>query len=85
MTYVNVFLKEKGIPDDLKKKINIYLNYNWELKKEIKIEEEEVMDLVNKELRDKLTINLNGRILISIEVFEVFKLEFLSLLAFKME
>jgi hypothetical protein len=42
----------KGIPKDLRDKIHRYLDYNWDLKKKIKIEEEELMDLLNKELKD---------------------------------
>lgn len=82
MLYVNSFLQQKGIPGDLKRKINRYLDYNWELKKQIKIDEEEVRSLLNKDLLDKITVFLNGRLLASVEIFENFKIEFLSELAF---
>lgn len=60
MTYVNKFLVQKNIPKDLKIKINKYLHYNWQMKKEIKIEESELMSLLNDDLKDRLTIYLKG-------------------------
>lgn len=30
MKYVNRFMKQKGIPEDLRNKIVRYLEYNWE-------------------------------------------------------
>jgi hypothetical protein len=51
------------LPRDLRTKIIRYLEYNWEEKKKIKIEEGELYDLLNKNLRDKITVCLNGRIL----------------------
>ena len=33
MKYVNKFMKQKGIPDELRTKIIRYLEYNWELRK----------------------------------------------------
>lgn len=59
-----------------------YLDYTWEIKKQIKIEEEEVKKQLNKELWDKITIYLNGKLLYSIEVFQNFKIDFLSEVAF---
>jgi hypothetical protein len=41
----------KGIPKELRDKIHRFLDYNWELKKTIKIDEEELMELLNHELR----------------------------------
>ena len=56
VVYVNYFLKQKRIPNDLRSKINRYLEYNYEQKVKIKIEEEEIKSLLNKELRNKLII-----------------------------
>jgi hypothetical protein len=47
-------------------KIIRYLEYNWEEKKTIKIEEKEVYALLNDNLRDKITVCINGRILQSL-------------------
>ena len=63
MKYVNRFMKYKGLPEDLRIKVVRYLEYNWEQKKKIKIEEAEVYSLLNDNLRDKITVCLNGRIL----------------------
>jgi hypothetical protein len=35
----------------------------WETKKTIKIDEKEVMAMLNESLREKITVYLNGRIL----------------------
>lgn len=82
MTYVNQFLIHKEIPKDIRIKVRNYLEYVWTSKKEIKIEEQEVMEILNENLRDKLTLYLNGRILKDIKVFEDFDLEFLSEITF---
>lgn len=82
MTYVNQFLIHKEIPKDIRIKVRNYLEYVWTSKKEIKIEEKEVMEILNENLRDKLTLYLNGRILKDIKVFEDFDLEFLSEITF---
>ena len=63
-------------------KINKYLYYNWEIKKTIKIEEDEVMHLLNDDLRNNVTIHLKGRIIRNSELFDNFKIEFVSQLAF---
>lgn len=60
MTYVNYFLVSKQIPTDLIKKINKYLLFNWETKKTQKIEEEEIMGMLNEDLKNKITVYLNG-------------------------
>lgn len=78
MMYVNQFLNSKSIPKDLISKINKYLQYNWELKKQIKIEEKEFYELLNDDLRDKITIYLNGQILHKIKVLSDFKIDFKS-------
>jgi len=82
MNYVNLFMKSKGIPKELRVKIRRYLEYNWELKKTMKIEEEEVMGLLNEDLASKITVFLNGRILQSISCLQDFPIDFLSQLTF---
>jgi hypothetical protein len=44
-------------------KIKRYLEYNQEMKSDIKIEEQDVMELLNDDLRSTLTLYANGRIL----------------------
>jgi hypothetical protein len=40
-----------------------YLEYNWELKKLYKIEEKELLELLNDNLKGKITVYFNGKIL----------------------
>lgn len=63
MNYVNKYLLTTQVPAELRMKIRRYLEYVWESKKEIKIDEKEVMAMLNESLREKLTVYLNGRIL----------------------
>ncbi len=58
------------------------MDYNFEQKKDLKIEEKEAMGLLNDDLRGKLTVYLNGKILKSVSVLSEFPLEFLSHLTF---
>lgn len=71
-------MKFRGLPNSLRSKIRRYFDYNWELRKQIKIDEDNVMSELNKDLRNKITIHLNGKLLIDIEVFQNFSSEFLS-------
>jgi hypothetical protein len=45
-----------------------YLEYNWELKKLFKIEENELLSLLSENLRGKITVYFNGKIFQSIVV-----------------
>lgn len=79
MVYVSQFMVTKGIPKDLRDKIHRYLDYNWDLKKMIKIEEEELMGMLNNELRDQIKSHLTGRILLEVDLFSKnFGMDFLS-------
>lgn len=69
----------KGIPKDLRDRIHRYLDYNWELKKSIKIDEDELMELLNNDLRNQIKSHLTGRILLNVEFFEKnFEVDFMS-------
>ena len=63
-------------------KIRRYLEHVWESKKQIKIDEKEVMAMLNESLREKITVYLNGRILQGMPFMEAFGLDFLSELTF---
>lgn len=63
MNYVEKFLREKDIPIQLRQQVKRYLEYNWELKKLYKIEETELLSLLNDNLRGKIIVYFNGRIL----------------------
>lgn len=62
--------------------IRRYLEYKWEMKKKIKVEETEVMDLLNEYLKDKVLMQLNARVLKNIKVLTNFDIEYLSQLTF---
>lgn len=72
----------RNIPKELRLKIKRFLDYNFEMKKDLKIEEEEVFGFLNEDLKSKLTVFMNGKILKSVSVFSEFPLEFLSNLTF---
>ena len=63
MMYVNRFMMKKDMPPDLKMKIRRYLDYVFESKKEIKLDEQEVLTMLNENLNDKIQMYLRGRIL----------------------
>jgi hypothetical protein len=64
-------------------RVRRYLEYVLDYKKQIKIEENEVMEILNENLRDQMTVYLNGRILKTIAVFgNNFGLDFLSEITF---
>lgn len=48
----------------------------------MKIEQSEVFSLLNENLKDKITVSINGTILNSISLFEQFSIDFLSRLTF---
>lgn len=58
------------------------MEYIWEMKKTIKIEHDEVFDLLNDSLREKVTVSMNGMILQTISFFEEFDMEFVMELTF---
>eukprot|EP00347_Sterkiella_histriomuscorum_P010994 403374152 len=78
MIYVDRFLTQKDIPVNLRLQVKRYLEYNLQLKKLYKIEEYDLLSLLNKNLRGKITVYFNGRILQNIDVLSKFPIEFLS-------
>ena len=52
--YVNQFMVAKEMPSELRMKVRRYLDYIFESKKEIKVDETEVFKLLNEGLRDKI-------------------------------
>jgi phosphoribosyl-dephospho-CoA transferase len=82
MNYVERFLAEKSIPLSLRLQIKRYLEYNYQLKKLYKIEESELLSLLNVNLRGKITVYFNGKILQNIDVLYLFPIDFLSNLSF---
>jgi len=54
MMYVNQFMVTKEMPQELRMKVRRYLDYIFESKKAIKVDESEVFKLLNEGLRDKI-------------------------------
>ena len=50
--YVNQFMVKKDMPPELRMKIRRYLDYIFESKKDIKVEEAEVFSMLNEGLKD---------------------------------
>jgi hypothetical protein len=63
MMYVNRYMIEQQMPYDLRMKVRRYLDYVFESKKEIKIDENDVHSMLNENLNDKLQMYLKGQIL----------------------
>jgi len=59
-------------------KIRRYLEYILNSKKTVKVDQEEVFAVLNKNLEIKMRAFLNGRILKNIKVFKNFDIDFLS-------
>lgn len=84
ITHINQFLIHKNIPTDLKGTIMSYLEYLCDYKKMYKLEEGEVLDMLNDTLRQDVIVYLNGRIIQSSIVFGHFSMLFLSEITFKL-
>lgn len=52
------------------------------MKKKIKIEQEQVFGLLNENLKEKITVCMNGIVLQTIPFFESFNMEFVSEMTF---
>ncbi len=78
MTYVNQFLIRKDIPKEIRLKIRQNLEYVLNSKRTVKVDQEEVFSILNKNLEIKMRAFLNARILKSIKVFKNFEIAFLS-------
>ena len=49
------------------------------------MEEDELMDLLNDDLREKIVLYINGRNLQNLTFYDEFNIEFVSQLAFRMQ
>mgnify|MGYP000266964561 CR=1 FL=1 len=65
----------------MRTKIRRYLEYNLNIKEQQKIDKEDVMKALNKNLQIQMQGILNGNILKNIKVFMNFNLDFLSSIA----
>ena len=61
--YVNRYLIEQEIPQGLRTKVKRYLEFSFESMKEINMTEEETLELLNEDLKEKIQIHLKSKIL----------------------
>ncbi len=69
---------QKQLPKELRTNVRRYLEYLWENKKEIKVDQEEVYVELNDNLREKITVCMNGMVLQTIPFLENFNMEFIG-------
>jgi len=79
---VNDFMIHHKLPTDFRIKVRRYLNYLYDSKKEFKLEEQDVLDMLNDNLKLETTIHLNGKLLNETPIFKSFEVAFLSQLTF---
>lgn len=60
MNYVEMFLRDKQVPTELRFNVRRYLEYCLEVKMVETIEENELMGLLNDNLKSKIIVYLNG-------------------------
>lgn len=61
--HINQFLQSKDIPNEFRLEIMTYLEYLIEYKRNYKLEENEVLEMLNDNLREQVIAFLNGRML----------------------
>ena len=83
--HINQFLIHHSIPSELRARILSYLDFLIEHKRTNKLNENEVLDLLNENLREQVIANLNGRILNECELFSQFDMIFISEITFLLE
>ncbi|CDW82005.1 UNKNOWN [Stylonychia lemnae] len=80
--HVNQFLMHKQIPKYLRLKVRRYLEYMFEYKKQYKLSEIEVLNMLNENLKDQVIVHLNGRMLKKTRIFSIFDQRFLAEVTF---
>jgi len=79
---VNDFMIHTKVPLDFRIKVRRYLNYLYDNKKQYKLDEEDVLLMLNDTLKVETTIHLNGKLLNETPLFQSFDVGFLSQLTF---
>ena len=70
MMYVNKYMISKEMPKNLRLKIRRFLDYNFEQKKDIKMEDKDIFNELNRNLNLKLQVFLVGRVLTKISFLD---------------
>ncbi len=71
-----------NLPTDFRVKVRYYMNYVYDNKKKYKLEEDDVLLMLNDSLKIELTVHLNGKLLNDTTLFKSFEVGFLSQLTF---
>ena len=79
---INDFMIHNKLPIEFQIKVRRYLDYLYDSKKEYKLEEEDVLQMLNDNLKVETTIHLNGKLLNETPLFKSFEVAFLSQLTF---
>jgi hypothetical protein len=82
MINVNRFLTHRRIPKEMCVKVHRYLEYVLDEKQKLRMDEDQMMNLLSVPLRDELTIYFYGSILQLCPVFDEFSIDFMSYLSF---
>ena len=75
---MNDFMIHNKLPTDFRIRVRRYLNYLYDNKKQYKLEEEDVLNMLNDNLKIDTTIHLNGKLLNETPIFKSFEVPFLS-------
>ena len=70
MMYVNKYMISKEMPKNLRLKIRRFLDYNFEQKKDIKMEDKDIFNELNRNLNLKLQVFIVGRVLTKISFLD---------------
>eukprot|EP00347_Sterkiella_histriomuscorum_P007191 403349915 len=79
---IKQFMSFHNLPANFKNQVKRYLDYVVEYKRQYKMEEEEVLEMLSEGLRFELIIHLNGKMLHNTAIFKNFDIQFLSELTF---
>ena len=82
---VTQYMTKKKVPRAIMHKVQRYFKYIVKNKREFKLELEEVLDLLNDNLRMELIVHLNGKMLHDSPIFRFFSLSFLGELTFTLK
>ncbi|CAI2364970.1 unnamed protein product [Moneuplotes crassus] len=85
MLHINQFLLKHEIPNDLRLKIMSYLDDMCEYKRKIKLDENEVLNMLNETLRDQVIAFINGNMINQSGVFQTFNIMVISQITFKLQ
>lgn len=83
--HIYQYLLYHKIPASLRSRIMSYLEFMIEDKRKHKLNESQVLDLLNENLREQVIAYLNGRILNSCKSFMMFDMMFISEITFMLE